>query len=167
MVTGVANLVIYFFIPTPFPLYITLSLSITLMIAGIALIYAGVASEMKAWKNLKTFFENSSKMFPAEITNEVIHGCDKLKTGTLLSSLGFLIVPAIIGFIYQVKGYFKLATLNKLSLEDAPKYVEVEEDLPEPKPINNLEASVKFCPNCGTELSGLGRFCAICGSKIS
>ncbi|MHA2288648.1 MAG: hypothetical protein ACXABG_07665 [Promethearchaeota archaeon] len=167
MVTGVANLVIYFFIPTPFPLYITLSLSIVLMLAGIAFIYAGVASEMKAWKNLKIFFENSSKLFPADISSEVAEGCDKLKTGALLSSLGFLIIPAIIGFIYQVQGYFKLATLNKLSLEDAPKYIEVEEDLPEPQAASKLEAKVKFCPNCGAELSGLGRFCALCGSQIS
>ena len=165
MVTGVANLVIYFFFTTPLPLYISLSISIVLIIAGIAFIYAGVASEMKAWKNLKIFFENSNKMFPAEISNEVIEGCEKLKKGTLLSSLGFLIVPAIIGFIFQVQGYFKLATLNKLSLEDAPKYVEVEEDLPEP--VDNVIAKVKFCPNCGAELSGLGQFCALCGSRIS
>ena len=167
MVTGVANLVIYFFIPTPFPLYITLSISIVLIVAGISFIYAGVASEMKAWKNLKIFFENSNKMFPAEISKEVIEGCDKLKTGALLSSLGFLIVPAIIGFIFQVKGYFKLATLNKLSLEDTPKYVEVEQDLPEPQPIEKVDTKIKFCPNCGAELSGLGVFCALCGSRIS
>ena len=167
MVTGVANLVLYFFFATPIPFYITLPLSIVLIIAGIAFIYAGVASEMKAWKNLKIFFENSSEIFPAEISNEVIQGCDKLKTGALLSSLGFLIVPAIIGFIFQVQGYFKLATLNKLSLEDAPKIVKVEEDLPVPQPIEKVDIKIRFCPNCGAELSGLGQFCALCGSRIS
>ncbi|MBY8987076.1 MAG: hypothetical protein KGD61_01375 [Candidatus Lokiarchaeota archaeon] len=167
LITGVANLVLFFFIPTWFPFYISLSLSIVLMLSGIVFIYAGVAAEMKAWKNLKIFFENNSKMFPANVSNEAIKGCDKLKTGTLLSSLGFLIVPGIIGFIYQVKGYFMLATLNKLSSYDAPESTELQMDLPKPQPVNNLETKINFCPNCGAQSSGLGKFCALCGSEIN
>jgi len=167
LITGIVNLVLFFFIPTPFSIYMTLSLSIILMISGIVIIYVGVAAEMKAWKNLKIFFENNSKMFPIDITNEAIKGCDKLKTGTLLSSLGFLIVPAIIGFIFQVKGYFMLATLNKLSTSKAPKSSESQMELPEPQPMNKLEGRIKFCPNCGTKLSELGKFCALCGSEIN
>jgi len=167
LVTGVANLVLFFFIPTSFPFYISLSISIILMISGIVFIYAGVAAEIKAWKNLKIFFENNSKMFPANISDEVIKGCDKLKTGILLSSLGFLIVPAIIGFIFQVKGYFMLATLNKLSMDDAPKPSEVQIDLPKPQPVTSIESKINFCPNCGAKSSGLGRFCALCGSEIN
>jgi hypothetical protein len=168
LMTGVANMVLFFFIPTPFPFYITLSLSIILMISGLVFIYSGVAAEMKAWKNLKSFFENNSKMFPADISNEVKNGCDKLKTGALLTSLGFLIVPAIIGFIYQVKGYFKLATLYKLeSGYDAPEPSEQQIELPKPQLVNNIEPKVNFCPNCGAKSSGLGRFCALCGSEIN
>ncbi len=173
MITGVANLVIFFMIPTSYPIYISISLSVILMVSGIVFIYAGVAAEMKAWNNLKIFFENDSNIFPTYITNEAIKGCDKLKTGTLLSSLGFLIVPAIIGFIFQVKGYFMLATLNKLSLDDAPKPSEVETDLPPPKfqlkpqPVNDFETKTNFCPNCGAKSSGLGKFCALCGSEIN
>jgi hypothetical protein len=165
--TGVANLVLFFFTPTAFPFYITLSLSIILMISGIVFIYSGVAAEMNAWKNLKSFFENNNKMFPVEVSSEAIKGCDKLKTGALLSSLGFLIVPGIIGFIYQVKGYFMLATLNKLSTYDAPEAPKPQEEIPKIQPVADLEAKIKFCPNCGADLSGLGRFCALCGSQIS
>ena len=167
LVTGVVNLVLFLFIPTSFPVYITISLSIFLMGLGLLFIYTGVAAEVKAWKNLKIFFENNSKMFPPEISKEIIEGCNKLKTGTILSALGFLIIPGIIGFIYQIKGYFKLATLNKLSTYDAPVTLEIQTNLPESQPVNNLEGRIRFCPNCGTKLSGLGSFCALCGSEIN
>jgi hypothetical protein len=167
LIAGGINLAIFFFIPSPFPIYISLSIPIILMVSGIVFIYVGVAAEMKAWKNLKIFFENNFKMFPANISNEAIEGCDKLKKGTLLSSLWFLIVPAIIGFIYQVKGYFMLATLNTLSTYDAPESSELQTTLPKPQPINDFERKINFCPNCGGKLSGSGKFCALCGSEIS
>jgi len=167
LITGVVNIVFFFFFSTSFPFYISLYLPIILIISGLVLIYVGVAAEMKAWKNLKIFFENNFKMFPADISDEAIKGCDKLKTGTLLSSLWFLIIPAIIGFIYQVKGYFMLSTLNKLSTYDAPESLELQASLPKPQPVNNLERKINYCPNCGARLSALGKFCALCGSEIS
>ncbi len=166
LIIGGVNLALFFFIPTPFPIYISLSIPTVLMISGIVLIYVGVAAEMKAWKNLKIFFENNFKMFPTNISEEAIKGCDHLKTGTLLSSLWFLIVPAIIGFIYQVKGYFNLATLNKLSAIDAPESSEMQADLQMPQIIEKPERKINFCPNCGAKLSELGNFCALCGSEI-
>ena len=165
LITGAGSLVLFFFIP--FPVYIAIPLSIILIGSGLLFIYIGVGAEVKAWKSLKIFFENNSKMFPANISKGAIEGCDKLKTGTILSALGFLIVPGIIGFIYQVKGYFKLASLNKLSTYEASKTVELETNLPKSQPVNNLEGKISFCPSCGTKLSGLGRFCALCGSEIN
>ena len=168
LIIGGVNLALFFFIPTSIPIYISLSIPIILIISGIVFIYVGVAAEMKAWKNLKIFFENNLKMFPANISEEAIKGCDKLKKGTLLSSLWFLIVPAIIGFIYQVKGYFMLAALNKLSTNDAPEPSELQADLHTPSQlIKTPERKINFCPNCGNKLSELGKFCALCGSEIS
>jgi hypothetical protein len=166
LIIGGINLALFFFIPSPFPIYISLSIPTVLMISGIVFIYVGVAAEIKAWKNLKTFFENNFKMFPANMSEEAIKGCDCLKKGTLLSSLWFLIVPAIIGFIYQVKGYFNLAILNKLSSDDVPESIEMQVDLPKPQLIKDTEIKINFCPNCGSKISELGKFCAFCGSEV-
>ncbi|MFX1378549.1 MAG: zinc ribbon domain-containing protein [Promethearchaeota archaeon] len=166
LIIGGVNLALFFFISSPFPIYISLSIPIVLMISGIVFIYIGVAAEMKAWKNLKIFFENNFKMFPVNVSEEAIKGCDQLKTGTLLSSLWFLIIPAIIGFIYQVKGYFNLATLNKLSTYDAPESLDLQPAFHEPEIIKKSERKINFCSSCGAKLSELGNFCASCGSEI-
>ncbi|MFX1496326.1 MAG: hypothetical protein ACFFBH_02255 [Promethearchaeota archaeon] len=166
-IIGGVNLALFFFSSTSIPIYISLSIPIILMISGIIFIYVGVAAEMKAWKNLKMFFENNFKLFPAYMSEEAIKGCDKLKTGTLLSSLGFLIVPAIIGFIYHIKGYFMLATLKKLPIYDTPESSELQTPVPESQSIKSYELRINFCPNCGAKLSGIGNFCAQCGSEIS
>jgi hypothetical protein len=168
LVTGGVNLVFYFFfMPFSIPAWATLSLAIILMSAGLIFIFVGLASEIKAWKNLKIFFENNSNLFPSNLSSELIDGCDKLKKGTLLSAFGFLVIPGIIGFIFQVIGFFKLAKLDTLSIIDAPKESESVEQAYVPKTVSDFEIAINFCSNCGARLSGKGKFCALCGSEIN
>jgi membrane protease subunit (stomatin/prohibitin family) len=63
-----------------------------------------------------------------------------------------------IGFILDVVGYFKLASLKKLSGTPAPVTSAAQ-----PTPAA-AQSSKKFCPNCGTAISGQEKFCSSCGS---
>jgi len=168
LMVGVINMVFFVFIPSDFAsFWITFTISVILMITGLIFLIASVVVEMKAWKNLKRFFEENRDMFPGNLSNELIDGCDKLKTAALLNALGFLIITIIVGFIYQVIGYFKLAKLNNLMLFDDPKTSPIQVNLPESRASSIHEVASNFCPNCGTKLSGLGKFCPLCGSDIS
>jgi hypothetical protein len=168
IITGGVNIAVYFFfMPFSISFWTTLSLSIILLSAGLIFIIVGLSSEIKAWKNLKVFFENNSNLFPSELSSELIDGCDKLKKGTLLSALGFLVIPGIIGFIFQAIGFFKLAKLNTLNISEAPKEPVIVEPTYVPKILSDFKSSINFCPSCGTRLSDIGKFCALCGSEIN
>jgi len=167
LMVGIINIVFYFFMPSYyFFSWINIIITVILILTGLTFGIASTVVEMEAWKNLKRFFEENRSLFPGSISHEIIDGCDKLKTAALLNALGFLIITAIIGFIYQIIGYFNLAKLDTLISYQAPKTSPIQVNLPESRSIDINEKESKFCPNCGTKLSGLGKFCPLCGSDI-
>jgi hypothetical protein len=168
LVTGGVGIAFYFiFMPFSISIWTMLSISIALLSAGLIFIIVGLVSEIKAWKNLKVFFEDNNDLFPSELSAELIDGCDKLKRGTILSAFWFLVIPGIIGFIFQVIGFFKLAKLNTLNVMESPKEPKPLEQAYLPKKISDVELSVNFCPSCGAKSNGIGKFCALCGSEIN
>ncbi|MFW9949932.1 MAG: zinc ribbon domain-containing protein, partial [Candidatus Thorarchaeota archaeon] len=161
---------------------IILPISIVLLVIGFILLISAAVMEMRAWENLKEFFQQNKELVPDALRHEVIDGCDNLRTGALLYALGFLGITIIIGFIFKIVGYFKLGKLNTLLYQPESKkeisqyqvqYQPQQTQYPQPtspskeqiveKPVE----SVNFCPNCGTKLSRGGRFCPLCGSEVN
>ncbi|TFG23608.1 MAG: zinc-ribbon domain-containing protein [Promethearchaeota archaeon] len=160
--------------------WINLVIGIVPLIIAVVLFIVSYSFEMKAWENLKFFLEENRSMFPEYLVRETIDGAEKLRTGALLNALGFLIITAIVGFILQIIGFFKLAKfenfhlsvpLSKPSVQHAPVAPTPQEPQSRPSPYA-VETKVvgtrpRFCPNCGAELKEDGKFCSECGSKIN
>ena len=123
------------------------------------------AIEMDAWRSLTDFFNQHRSLFPTSIALEASEGSDKLRSAALMNVLSFLIITILIGWIFQIVGYFKLA-----KLEEIIRYTETTPTTPEsstqqvalsaPTPSNT-----NFCSNCGVKITGEGKFCGKCGSS--
>lgn len=140
------------------------------IVIGLIIVIAGGALEMKAWDILKSFFEDQGNYFPAILHRDLVDGCNNLKTAALMYLLSFLLITLLIGIIFQIMGYFKLAKLKDLI---APYYqktptASVQNQAPAP-PVQSDTGlnNPKYCPNCGAEVKGIGKFCAECGSPLT
>jgi len=124
------------------------------------------AIEMDAWRSLTDFFNQNRTLFPQHIAIEAADGSDKLRSAALMNILSFLIITILIGWILQIIGFFKLAKLEEItrysdttSITTAP----VEEVASKP---TTPTSELSFCPNCGTKVSGQGKYCVECGSEL-
>jgi len=139
------------------------------ILCGLSIITLGSIFEMKAWSNLNMFFKVNRNKFPEIIVREAIYGTDKLRTGNLLMLLSFLIIPAIIGWIYHVIGYFKLSELKNLmepcSFQGIPQtqVIQPEYIVKTKTPISNV---VKYCSQCGNEIKRDAKYCFGCGASL-
>lgn len=130
-----------------------------LIIAAIGLGIIIIASifQMKAWENLNTFFMENAGMFPGKIAEDAIEGSKNLRTASLCMALIFLLITGIIGVIYQILGYSKLA-----KLKDLDKYAAT----PSVQPQKTEEKSLRYCAHCGSEVDPNQNFCMSCGEHI-
>ncbi len=183
LVAGAVTLALSFIFP-PYVLIfnaIILPISIVLLVLGFILLISASVIEMRAWENLKIFFQQNKELVPDALRHEVIDGCDNLRTGALLYALGFLVITVFIGFIFKAVGYFKLAKMNTILYQEPSKPQPVQYQVQYQQPVaqdsqpnlpkeqvvaKSVEMS-NFCPNCGAKLSRGGRFCPLCGSEIN
>ena len=140
------------------------------IVIGVIIVIVGGALEMKAWDLLRSFFEDQGNYYPAILHRDLVDGCNNLKTAALMYLLSFLVITLLVGIIFQIIGYFKLGKLKDLI---APYYqttptAPIQTQTPTP-PIqsNPSPNNPKYCPNCGAEVKGAGKFCAECGSPLT
>ncbi|MFX0178841.1 MAG: hypothetical protein ACFE78_01550 [Candidatus Hodarchaeota archaeon] len=141
----------------------------TIILIGFVLMIVSGVIQRHAWENLKIFLAENGDLFPKAIAMEAYDGANKLKTAMLMYLLGFLGITLIIGFIFQIIGYFKLAKFNRLDISYSPKSEpqQFKPQQPYQEPVSIIKENPKFCSACGGNLSGEGRFCALCGTEVT
>ena len=128
--------------------------------------------QLKAWENLNIFFTENQQMFPPHLARDAIDGTKNLKTAATCMMLFFLIITGIIGFIFQILGYFNLGRLRELELgqyqaSGAPSYSPTPAyGSPSPPPVSQSGTPSNFCHVCGEKLRQGVKFCPKCGSEI-
>lgn len=152
---------------------IGLPITISIMVIGLILFMVSAAVEMKAWENLKIYFMTNKALFPEHIRSELVDGSEYLRSGALSWALGIFIIPAIVGWILQAVGFFKLAKLDNLthfeSIEKQAKKTISKVQSVTPDVVTQPEFDTitsNFCPNCGSKLDEDVKFCPVCGSQI-
>ncbi len=161
----------------PFPGRL-LPATIILLIIGFVIMIIGSSIEVGAWDNLNYFIQDNNDLFPERALGDVRNSVDNLRSGALLWALGFLIVPIIIGWIFQLIGYFSLSNAAKWGIKGEPitpvaqiyqpisydtqKAQPVSSSAPEPQP----EEIIKFCPMCGAKVPEGAKFCGECGVHL-
>ena len=136
------------------------------IVIGLIIVIAGAVLEMKAWDILKSFFMENVDLFPPMLHRDLVDGCNNLRISALMYAIGFFIITLLIGIIFQIIGYFKLAKLKELM---SPYYGTVA---PAQTPATAVSMQVqpsstgtsKFCSSCGAQIKGEGKFCTECGA---
>jgi uncharacterized membrane protein len=152
--------------------------AIVLLIIGFIIMIIGSAVEVGAWDNLKFFIQDHKEMFPARSLYDTISSIENLRTGAFLWALGFLIIPIVIGWIFQLIGYFTLSNVAKWGMKLEPiipksqnfepisTMPQIVQSTPISPPETELKNIIKFCPMCGAKISEGAIYCGECGVNL-
>ncbi|MFX1395753.1 MAG: zinc ribbon domain-containing protein [Promethearchaeota archaeon] len=136
----------------------SLVLPIIFLIIGLIFLIAAGISRLKAWRHLNYFFSSNSKLFPEAMGYDAVRGSENMKTASLCYIFGFLLIPILIGLIYELMGYIKLSKLRYLSFSSSsPTKQQVESKKVE---------EIVYCRECGAQVEKSAGFCSSCGSQI-
>lgn len=156
--------------PFGMPMWGLITGIIVLLVVELVIILIAGIIEMTAWGELRYFFETNRELFPPWIGSDAIDGAEHLRTASFFYALAFLIVPIIVGMIFQIMGYFKLSKLRDPYIYQSQKQEKREPTIgqnipppPSPKKVSNIN----YCYSCGKELRGKDQnFCSECGAQI-
>ncbi len=153
--------------------------AIILLVIGFIIMIIGSSVEVGAWDDLKFFIQDNKQMVPARNLKDTLTSIENLRTGALMWALGFLIIPIIIGWIFQLVGYFGLSNISKWGMKIEPitpvtqtyqpissapqRFQPVSTLTPEPQP----EDVIKFCPMCGAKVTEGAKYCGECGVHLT
>ncbi|MFW9818858.1 MAG: zinc ribbon domain-containing protein [Candidatus Thorarchaeota archaeon] len=163
------------FFVLPFP---GLPPAITLVIIGFIIMIIGSSVEVGAWDNLKFFIQDKKDMFPARNLNDTLTSIENLRTGAFLWALGFLIIPIVIGWIFQLIGYFGLSRVAKWGMKLEPitpikqEYTPISQIPQEHQPVTTITQDletvdvIQFCPMCGAKVTEGAKYCGECGVNL-
>jgi len=128
------------------------------LIIGFVIMIIGSSVEVGAWNNLRLLIHHNKELFPETTHYETTANVERLRSGALLWALGFLFITIIIGWIFQLKGYFGLSKFAKRG--NIYKINTRITQKPQPVRVND------FCSMCGASVSKGASYCAECGVKI-
>jgi uncharacterized membrane protein len=151
--------------------FVSLIPAITISVITFILNFIGAIIEYSAWGKLEFFFNQNGSIFPPYLAKEATDGAHNLKNGALMYILFFLFVTILIGWIFRIIGYFKLAKLEQMMSQPGvvsqPQLTMTTTQAPTQAPTQVPSGAGKnFCPNCGAEVKGAGKFCGECGSPL-
>lgn len=133
---------------------------ILLLICLVLVLIVGILRYL-AWGEMTEFFIENSGLFPEEIAHDARKGAENMKTASLCMILGFLVITLIIGLIYEIMGYIKLAKLRNLPYS-SPQATSQTSSTPAPR----SSSAGHFCPFCGAKTEEAATFCASCGQQL-
>jgi hypothetical protein len=93
--------------------------------------------------------------------------------------LGFLIVPIIIGWLFQLIGYFGISNLAKWGMKIEPitpvtqDSKKISTTIQDTQPVSTLTSElelldvIKFCPMCGASVEEGAKYCGECGVQLT
>ena len=108
-----------------------LALFITLILIGVGLIIVGSILRLLAWGGLKTFFSANAQLFPPNIGNDGRSGAKICKIACIFD---MTIILSIVAEILRIIGYFKLASLKRLTGAPAQPMYQPAQPMPAPSP---------------------------------
>ncbi|MBD3254756.1 MAG: hypothetical protein GF383_06665 [Candidatus Lokiarchaeota archaeon] len=122
------------------------------------LMTTGAFIELSAWNDFWIFFKKNKLLIPNEIYEKCITGIKNNRLADIFNIFGILIFTLFIAYIYNIKGFHKLSSLEKMA--------DIQHRSNKTETNKGDEEKLDYCPNCKSAITTEESFCVKCGTKI-